>query len=118
MSARSLAVVALLVLTGPALAQTNHAGHGSGMAMGGMDPGLMAAMEQMNKSMPEKSAGSVDADFVKMMIPHHQAAIDMAKVELAKGTDTEQRKLAEEIIKAQEKEIGEMKAWLKAKGIQ
>jgi uncharacterized protein (DUF305 family) len=57
--------------------------------------------------------GNPDVDFVKNMIPHHQGAIDMAKVELAHGKDPELRKMAEKIIADQEKEIAEMQAWLK-----
>jgi uncharacterized protein (DUF305 family) len=48
------------------------------------------------------------------MIPHHQAAIDMAKVLLDHGKDPELRKLAQNIITAQEKEITEMEDWLDA----
>ncbi|HTQ83307.1 MAG TPA: DUF305 domain-containing protein [Pseudolabrys sp.] len=79
--------------------------------------GLVDSMTRMNNDMPKESAGSVDADFVKMMIPHHQAAVDMAKVELAKGKDPTLRKLAEDIIAAQEKEIALMTGWLKANNI-
>ena len=67
----------------------------------------------MHKDMTIKYSGNADADFARGMIPHHQGAIDMAKVVLAHGKDPEIRKLAEEIIKAQETEIAWMKEWLK-----
>ena len=46
-----------------------------------------------------------------MMIPHHQSAIDMAKVQLEQGDDPQLRAMAEKIIAAQEKEIEELEAW-------
>jgi uncharacterized protein (DUF305 family) len=61
-------------------------------------------------------SGDPDVDFVRGMIPHHQGAIDMAKVQLQHGKDPELRKMAEKIIADQEKEIAEMKDWLKKKG--
>ena len=58
-----------------------------------------------------------DVAFVLGMIPHHQAAIDMAQIQLQYGKDPANRKLAEEITSAQRHEIEEMKAWLAARGI-
>lgn len=74
---------------------------------------LQAADHKMMEGMHNiQSTNDVDRDFVTMMIPHHQGAIDMAKIELQYGKDPEIRKLAEEIIVAQEKEIAQMNTWL------
>lgn len=56
-----------------------------------------------------------DIAFVKGMIPHHQGAIDMAKIQLKYGKTEQMRKLAEDIIKAQQVEIDFMKQWLEKK---
>lgn len=71
-----------------------------------------AAMDKMHKSMMIKGTGDADVDFMRSMIPHHQGAIDMAKIALQKAKDPVVRKLAEDIIKAQEKEISLMQNWL------
>jgi uncharacterized protein (DUF305 family) len=74
------------------------------------------AMDKMHQSMAIDYTGDADVDFVRGMIPHHQGAIEMAKVELKYGTDPELRKLAQDIIAAQETEIEMMQTWLKAHG--
>ncbi len=71
---------------------------------------------KMHGAMDITFTGNADADFVKGMIPHHLGAVDMAKTVLAFGKDPEVRKLAEAIIKAQEREIALMQEWLKTNG--
>ena len=72
---------------------------------------------KMHKGMDITFTGNSDVDFVRGMIPHHQGAIDMAKTVLAFGKDSEVRKLAEEIVKAQESEINLLQNWLKKNGL-
>ena len=67
---------------------------------------------KMHKDMTMEMTGDADVDFMNGMIPHHQGAIDMANVLLKYGKDPVTRKLAEDIIKAQESEIAMMKDWL------
>ncbi len=80
------------------------------------DKAFANSMSTMMKNMNVKPTGKPDKDFVLMMMPHHQGAIDMAKVELQYGTDPELRQLATDVVTAQEKEIAEMKAWLAKNG--
>jgi uncharacterized protein (DUF305 family) len=68
---------------------------------------------KMMENMHMEFTGNSDVDFVLGMIPHHQGAIDMAKVQLQYGKDPDLRKMAQKIISDQETEIAEMQAWLK-----
>ncbi len=75
---------------------------------------LREAMSRMHASMFRlPMAANPDEDFVRLMIPHHQAALDMAKTQLLCGKDPQIRRLAQEIITDQESEIQVMELWLK-----
>lgn len=77
------------------------------------DQAFAAANGAMMQGMEVKPTGDADRDFVAMMLPHHQGAVAMAKVEIRYGTDPMLRKLAADIVKAQALEIAEMEAWQK-----
>ncbi len=123
------ALVVALALAWPALAMAQQhgqhgkpapaAGHGHGQhhgataaAAGPAQKAYEAINDRMHKEMGIAYSGNPDIDFVRGMIPHHQGAVDMAKTVIAFGKDPEIRKLAEGIIKAQEDEIAQLKAWL------
>jgi uncharacterized protein (DUF305 family) len=69
-----------------------------------------AAMNKMMADMTIKPTGDIDRDFVDMMVPHHQGAIDMAKAELKYGHDARLRRLAKKIVENQQQEITLMRA--------
>jgi uncharacterized protein (DUF305 family) len=109
---------ALTIAALPANAQQSASMPGmkmSGSANTGSNPSTPAFKEADEKMMKEMSAppygGNTDKDFVAHMIPHHQGAIDMAKVELKYGKDPDMKRLAKSIIKAQNEEIAYMKKW-------
>lgn len=109
------AALALCLGTGSALAQ--HAGHGAPAAGASSSEAASTrayreAMARMHKAMDIPYTGDADRDFAAGMIPHHQGAIDMARIELEHGTDPEMRKMAEEVIAAQEQEIARLRAFL------
>jgi uncharacterized protein (DUF305 family) len=82
---------------------------------GDQGPSSMAyakANADMHTGMAIEFTGNSDIDFAKGMIPHHQGAVAMAKIQLEHGKDPDMRKLAEDIIKAQDVEIKFMTDWL------
>ena len=106
---RIAAIVTMIAL--PAGAMADDMKMDAGATSGSADKAFDGSMQKMMKDMAVKPTGNPDMDFVMMMMPHHQGAIDMAKVELQYGKDPMLRKMAADIVKAQEKEIAEMKAW-------
>ena len=115
------ALFATFGLAGLALAQ-GHQGHGShgtatpATADTAATKDYKAANDKMHKEMGIAFSGDADVDFARGMIPHHQGAVDMAKVVLAHGKDPELRKLAQGVITEQEKEIAFLRDWLKKQG--
>lgn len=103
----------------PALAQdapqadhSAHAAPATAAAPANSNEAYALAMNKMHQAMMIAPTGDADVDFVRGMIPHHQGAIDMARIQLEFGKDPELRALSEAIIAAQEKEIADMQAWL------
>ena len=112
-----------LALSGAAgimLAAAAFAADHTSMDMGSMDmsgndstKAYKASMMTMHQAMDITYTGDADIDFVNGMIPHHQGAVTMAQIELKYGKDPELRKLATEIIAAQDMEIAFMQDWRK-----
>jgi uncharacterized protein (DUF305 family) len=139
---KTIAALAITAVAGVAYAQTSHQGHGSmptagAMPMGHMDPAAMQKMMQdmmpspndpastkdfkaadmkMMHNMSVPYTGNADVDFRTHMIPHHQGAVEMARVALKHAKDPETKRMAQKIIDDQEKEIAEMQDWLKKNG--
>lgn len=113
-------VTAILLAAGPSLGQKSQ-----GMmdhSQGGMQHEMpktpaseayMKTMDKMNQSiMAQPMTGDADHDFASMMRAHHQAAVDMAKVQIQYGKDAEMTKLAKKVVEDQAKEIRQLDKWL------
>lgn len=121
------------------MARMGHGGMGHGMAHGGhgtspAQPGsgahdhgatapsgaaaspstaaFLAANEKMHRDMAIAFTGDADRDFAAAMIPHHEGAIEMARIQIQYGRDPGMRRLAEAVIREQEREIAELREFL------
>ena len=99
-----------------------HAGHGAAHGAARQDPSsfppafqrfvreMDAGMDRMMRDMHAPGyTGDADVDFLAMMIPHHEGAVEMARLVLVHGKDPLTRQLADEIIASQTSEIAAMR---------
>lgn len=112
---KTIALAAMLALSPLPVVAQDHSAHG---AMSAASQAYMDAMTKMDADMKAmEMSGKAGVDFARMMIPHHQSAIDMAKAYLASGeSDPELTKLSNDVVAAQESEIAFLKAWLAKNG--
>jgi uncharacterized protein (DUF305 family) len=111
-AAAALALLGTLGLSQPLLAQ--HAGHGA--APPAQEPAstreYRAANERMHHAMAIPFTGNADRDFAAAMIPHHQGAIDMTRAGMKGADNEESKKLAEETIQSNERELKKLTEWV------
>lgn len=121
---RSLSLaLGITVLPAVAWAQgTPHGGHSMPMQtqQSTDNPATKAYRDinaKMHRDMDLPLTGDPDGDFIRSMIPHHQGAVEMAKVALQYAKDEQVRQWATDIVREQEREIAQMQAWLKTRGV-
>ena len=111
---RPIAIAALVLMPSISMAQ-DHSNHGAAANEAGEAASTVAykaAMDKMHKDMMVDYTGDADIDFMRGMIPHHQGAVDMAKIVLQDGKDPQVKALAEQVISSQGAEIAMMREWL------
>lgn len=117
--ALALTLALALGSAAPAFAQMKMDGHpmppAPGAAGNAAGEAYMQSMKVMDDAMKNAAmTGDPSKDFVIMMKPHHQAAVEMAQAYLKYGKDPMLTKMANDIIKSQNEEIGQMDQWMKA----
>jgi uncharacterized protein (DUF305 family) len=111
---RFLLTVALVPVVGVATSQQDSHSHGRRPTQDVNWTALMGDIDRMHAEMASiTTSGDRDVDFVRLMLPHHQGALDMAQTEILYGQDAQIRRLAQEIIADQASEIQLMQLWLK-----
>lgn len=105
-----LAGAALAGSGGAAMPGMDHSGH----SMAAMPMSMQAMGEQMVKELTPLKGRAFDVRFAQRMADHHQAAIDMAKKEVAGGQDARVKAAAQKVIAAQQKEITLMTGWIRS----
>lgn len=111
----AIGYAALLVTPAIAHQHEGHAGHGAAAKPAVQTPAARAFSEanaKMHRDMAIAFTGVADIDFSRGMIPHHQGAIDMAKIVLRYGKDAVVRTFAKDVVAAQRTEIRQMQTWL------
>ena len=103
-------------MAGMAGMHMNHGAAAAGTPVAAFQHGMDSVMVVMDEGMRRMTGArpdNIDASFAAMMLPHHQGAVDMARLQLLYGTDPALRRLAQSIIAEQQVEIQQMVAWLK-----
>ena len=91
--------------------QEHYHGRSVGGAANEATAEMMTAMDRMHAEMNAmEMTGDIDRDFIEMMVPHHQSAVEMAQAYLREGRDPELRRLAEQIVRSQHDEIRYMRS--------